>query len=136
MVHGQLRPRAEGRFRHREHRRRPSAAVTAGRAGDALSQDAPRPVSPGAMTTSTDSPRARDDLERHRPRLFGIAYRMLGNVHEAEDTVQEAMLRWHREDRAGIESPEAWLVAVTTRLRSEEHTSELQSRQYLVCRLL
>lgn len=57
-----------------------------------------------------------DDLEPYRPRLFGLAYRMLGDAHEAEDVVQEAMLRWHRAERAAVESPEAWLVAVATRL--------------------
>lgn len=56
------------------------------------------------------------DVERHRPRLFGLAYRMLGDAHEAEDLVQEAYLRWYQEDRAAIESPEAWLVRVTSRL--------------------
>ncbi|HEX6630565.1 MAG TPA: sigma-70 family RNA polymerase sigma factor, partial [Gemmatimonadaceae bacterium] len=55
-------------------------------------------------------------FERHRARLFGIAYRMLGSVHDAEDVVQEAYLRWHRTDAAAVRAPEAWLVAVTTRL--------------------
>jgi RNA polymerase sigma-70 factor (ECF subfamily) len=55
-------------------------------------------------------------FERHRRRLFGLAYRMLGSPADAEDAVQEAYLRWHAADRAAIESPEAWLVAVTTRL--------------------
>lgn len=61
-----------------------------------------------------------DDLTRTfnqlRPRLLGIAYRMLGVVAEAEDTVQDAWLRWHGTDRDGVENPEAWLVAVTTRI--------------------
>lgn len=56
------------------------------------------------------------DLERFRPRLFGIAYRMLGDVAEAEDLVQETMLRWHQGDRAGVREPEAWLVSVVSRL--------------------
>jgi RNA polymerase sigma-70 factor (ECF subfamily) len=56
------------------------------------------------------------DTERYRPRLFGIAYRMLGDVHEAEDLVQEAMLRWHQADRSVVREPEAWLVSVITRL--------------------
>lgn len=56
------------------------------------------------------------DLERYRPRLFGIAYRMLGDVGDAEDLVQEAMLRWHTADREPIREPEAWLVSVVSRL--------------------
>jgi RNA polymerase sigma-70 factor, ECF subfamily len=56
------------------------------------------------------------DLERHRPRLFGIAYRMLGDAAEAEDLVQEAFLRWHRADTSDVDAPEGWLVAVVTRL--------------------
>jgi RNA polymerase sigma-70 factor (ECF subfamily) len=56
------------------------------------------------------------DVERHRPRLFGLAYRMLGDAHEAEDLVQEAYLRWYQADRTAIDSPEGWLVRVTSRL--------------------
>ncbi len=55
-------------------------------------------------------------VERHRPRLFGIAYRMLGDVQEAEDLVQETLLRWQRAGRAGVREPEGWLVTVVTRL--------------------
>lgn len=55
-------------------------------------------------------------FDRHRPRLYGIAYRMLGAVAEAEDVVQDAWLRWHDADRAAVDNPEAWLVRVTTRL--------------------
>ena len=51
-----------------------------------------------------------------RPRLFSIAYRMLGIRADAEDVVQDAWLRWHGADQAGIASLEAWLVTVTTRL--------------------
>ncbi|HEY4093438.1 MAG TPA: RNA polymerase sigma-70 factor [Luteibacter sp.] len=50
-----------------------------------------------------------------RPRLHGIAYRMLGSVPEAEDVVQDVWLRWHGTDIDGIDNPEAWLVAATTR---------------------
>jgi RNA polymerase sigma-70 factor (ECF subfamily) len=63
----------------------------------------------------TDQPSSAD-VERYRPRLFGIAYRMLGGVQDAEDAVQEAMLRWHQADHAVIREPEAWLVSVVTRL--------------------
>lgn len=55
-------------------------------------------------------------VEVHRRRLFGIAYRMLGQVHEAEDLVQETYLRWHQSDQASVEKPAAWLVTVVTRL--------------------
>ncbi|MBA5604961.1 RNA polymerase sigma-70 factor [Duganella sp. FT3S] len=51
-----------------------------------------------------------------RPRLFSIAYRMLGTRADAEDVVQDAWLRWHGADAARLQSAEAWLVTVTTRL--------------------
>ncbi|VTU13455.1 Sigma-W factor [Variovorax sp. SRS16] len=51
-----------------------------------------------------------------RPRLFGIAYRMLGTTQDAEDAVQEAYLRWREADARSLRSPQAWLVSVTTRL--------------------
>jgi RNA polymerase sigma-70 factor (ECF subfamily) len=57
-----------------------------------------------------------EPFETVRPRLFGIAYRMLGSRAEAEDILQEAYLRWHQTDRQAIENPEAWLVTTTTRL--------------------
>src|SRR5690606_4550555 len=55
-------------------------------------------------------------FQRLRPRLQGLAYRMLGSVGDAEDAVQEAFLRWHGADVSEIRSPEAWLVTVVTRL--------------------
>jgi len=55
-------------------------------------------------------------FEQQRGRLQGIAYRMLGSRAEAEDVVQEAWLRWHRATVDEIRSPQAWLVAATTRL--------------------
>ncbi|HET6711364.1 RNA polymerase sigma-70 factor [Amycolatopsis sp.] len=51
-----------------------------------------------------------------RPRLFGIAYRMLSSVTEAEDLVQEVWLRWQTYDRSAVASPEAFLATTTTRL--------------------
>lgn len=51
-----------------------------------------------------------------RPRLFGIAYRMLGVRADAEDVLQDAWLRWREVDPAGLQSAEAWLVTVVTRL--------------------
>ena len=55
-------------------------------------------------------------VERYRPRLFGVAFRMLGDVQDAEDVVQDALLRWQDAEQGSIQQPEAWLVAVTTRL--------------------
>jgi RNA polymerase sigma-70 factor (ECF subfamily) len=59
----------------------------------------------------------RTDLfERHRSRLFGLAYRMLGTPADAEDVLHDAWLRLHDQDVAGLDDPEAWLVTVTTRI--------------------
>ncbi|MFF1615036.1 RNA polymerase sigma-70 factor [Amycolatopsis sp. NPDC058278] len=51
-----------------------------------------------------------------RPRLFGIAYRMLSSVTEAEDLVQEVWLRWQTYDRSTVANPDAFLATTTTRL--------------------
>ena len=58
------------------------------------------------------------NLEELRPRAFAVAYRMLGTVSEAEDIVQEALLRMHLRLRQGerIESPRAFVSTVVTRL--------------------
>jgi RNA polymerase sigma-70 factor (TIGR02957 family) len=51
-----------------------------------------------------------------RPRLFGIAYRILGSAAEAEDIVQDAWLRWQATDRSTVLDPPAFLATTTTRL--------------------
>lgn len=51
-----------------------------------------------------------------RPRLFGIAYRVLGSTAEAEDVVQETWLRWQNTDREKVLEPAAFLTTVATRL--------------------
>jgi RNA polymerase sigma-70 factor (TIGR02957 family) len=57
-------------------------------------------------------------LEELRPRAFAVAYRMLGSVSEAEDIVQEALLRLHLMLERGerIESPRAYVSTIVTRL--------------------
>jgi RNA polymerase sigma-70 factor (TIGR02957 family) len=55
-------------------------------------------------------------FNRLRPRLRGIAYRMLGSLAEAEEVVQDAWLRWHEADYVAFDDPTGWLVTVTTRL--------------------
>ena len=59
---------------------------------------------------------AAADFGGVRPRLFGIAYRMLGSAAEAEDIVQDVWVRWQRYDRALVENPPAFLATMTTRL--------------------
>src|SRR5882724_308990 len=51
-----------------------------------------------------------------RPRLFGIAYRMLGSATEAEDIVQDVWLRWQTTNRNVVLNPQAFLATTTARL--------------------
>jgi RNA polymerase sigma-70 factor (ECF subfamily) len=55
-------------------------------------------------------------FEEQRPRLRGVAYRMLGSLNEADDAVQEAWLRLSRSDAAAIEDIGAWLTTVVGRV--------------------
>jgi RNA polymerase sigma-70 factor (ECF subfamily) len=50
-----------------------------------------------------------------RPRLLGVAYRMLGSLAEAEDVVQDVWLSWNEADPSQLSDAEAWLVIATTR---------------------
>src|SRR3712207_7158919 len=115
---------------------------------------------------SGDEPAFTALVEPYRRQLLVHCYRMLGSVDDAEDLVQETLLRAWR-GRASFEGRSllrTWLYRIATNAclnalertprrvlpqdvappvtastdvsRSEEHTSELQSRQYLVCRLL
>jgi RNA polymerase sigma factor (sigma-70 family) len=55
-------------------------------------------------------------FEQHRPRLRGVAYRMLGSVTEADDALQEAWLRIRDQDLAAVENMQAWLTTVVGRV--------------------
>lgn len=55
-------------------------------------------------------------FEEHRPRLRGVAYRMLGSLSEAEDAVQEAWLRLARAEPAGVANLGGWLTTVVSRV--------------------
>ena len=79
---------------------------------------------------ATGESRVSELYEELRPLMFSIAYRMLGSASEAEDIVQEAFLRFHRESGKGtaIESPKAYLSAVTTRL-SIDHLRSARVRR-------
>ncbi len=75
-----------------------------------------------------------DVLEELRPAAFAIAYRMLGSVAEAEDVVQESLLRVHRALEVGqrIESPRAYVVTVATRLAVDQLRSARVRRESYV----
>ncbi|QAY71034.1 RNA polymerase sigma factor SigJ [Xylanimonas protaetiae] len=67
-----------------------------------------------------------------RPRLFGVAYRMLGSAAEADDVVQDAWLRWQRTDRSLVVNPAAFLTTATTRLAINALTSARARRETYV----
>jgi RNA polymerase sigma-70 factor (ECF subfamily) len=71
-------------------------------------------------------------FEEQRGRLFGIAYRMLGEVGLAEDVVQNAWLRWSTARQDAVAEPGAYLATVTTRLAIAELTSARARREVYV----
>jgi RNA polymerase sigma-70 factor (TIGR02957 family) len=68
-------------------------------------------------------------FEAERPRLFWLAYRLLGSASEAEDAVQDAYLRLHAADSALIESLPAWLTKAVTNLCLNRLTSARARRE-------
>ena len=77
---------------------------------------------------------AEQRLDELRPVSFAIAYRMLGSVSEAEDIVQESLLRVHQAIEGGetIASPRAFVATVTTRLSINELRSARARREHYV----
>jgi RNA polymerase sigma-70 factor (ECF subfamily) len=71
-------------------------------------------------------------FEKHRPHLLSLAYRMLGEMSGAEDIVQEAWLRWQRENPETIRDPRAWLSAITVRLALDALRSARARREKYV----
>jgi RNA polymerase sigma-70 factor (ECF subfamily) len=92
------------------------------------------------VTDSLDvEPGSAEDLDQAaavftsvRPRLFGIAYRMLSSVTEAEDLVQEVWLRWQTCDRSAVANPSAFLATTATRLAINELQSARVRRETYV----
>jgi RNA polymerase sigma-70 factor (TIGR02957 family) len=82
----------------------------------------------------SDAPSEETLLEELRPAAFAIAYRMLGSVAEAEDVVQEALLRFHTALERGerIESPRAYIATVATRLSIDVLRSARMRREAYV----
>jgi len=75
------------------------------------------------------------EFEALRPHLMSVAYRLTGTVADAEDIVQDAWLRWHRQDTA-IADLRAWLTTVVSRLgldrlRSAAHRRETYTGNWL-----
>jgi RNA polymerase sigma-70 factor (TIGR02957 family) len=72
-------------------------------------------------------------FEACRPKLFGVAYRMLGSASEAEDVVQDAWLRYAGAVRNGeVRSPEALLTTIVTRLCLDRMKSARATREQYV----
>ena len=67
-----------------------------------------------------------------RPRMFGIAYRMLGNVAEAEDIVQDMWFRWQRVEKGAVRDVAAFLATATTRLSINRAKSARARREAYV----
>ena len=65
---------------------------------------------------STPDAQSTETFEKARPRLWGLAYRMLGSTSDADDAVQDTWLRWQTADRTKVKTPDAWLTSVCSRL--------------------
>nr|WP_246598425.1 RNA polymerase sigma-70 factor [Nocardia tengchongensis] len=86
-------------------------------------------------STPTDAglDRALDDFSDLRPRLFGIAYRMLGVVADAEDLVQDVWVKWQSyPDRVSVRDPAGFLITMTTRLAiNATQTARVRRETYI-----
>jgi RNA polymerase sigma-70 factor (TIGR02957 family) len=71
-------------------------------------------------------------FQEYRSLLFAVAYRMLGTAADAEDTVQDAWLRWSAADRSRVEDPRAYLVRITTNLALDRLRSVQVQRETYV----
>ncbi|ASR38974.1 RNA polymerase subunit sigma-70 [Prauserella marina] len=71
-------------------------------------------------------------FEASRDRLASLAYRLLGSAADAEDTVQDAFLRWQAADHASVRVPEAWLTKIVTNLALDRLRSAKVRRERAV----
>jgi len=73
-----------------------------------------------------------DDVEPYRSALFGLAYRMLGSVMDAEDIVQEAFIRWQKAPEPEVRSLKAYLTTMVTRMCIDQlRLSHVQREAYV-----
>lgn len=84
------------------------------------------------MVTSASEPgtpgSTLETFEAERPRLMGLAYRILGSVTDAEDVLQDAWLRWNMQDLKTVDNSRAFLTTVVTRL-SIDHLRRTRARR-------
>jgi RNA polymerase sigma-70 factor (ECF subfamily) len=81
------------------------------------------------LTDTTLEQRRLSQFEEQRPRLLGIAYRMLGTVTDADDVLQEAWLRWSAVNLFGVLNREALLTTIVTRLSLDRLRRERVRRE-------
>ena len=108
--------------------RRPSGLEPSLRRRVARRRDPHRDDQPDQMNPDT----LARDFNEYRPRLLGIAYRMLGSAWDAEDVVAEAMVRWMGVDREQVREPLAFLTTVVTRLAIDQLRSARATRETYV----
>lgn len=88
-------------------------------------------MSAPALTAQRPAP-LEDAFLEHRPLLHAIAYRMLGSVHDAEDAVQDAYIRWIAQYTAAVANPAGFLTTVITRLCLDKLRSAAVRRELYV----
>jgi len=71
-------------------------------------------------------------FEQERPRLTGLAYRILGSYTDAQDIVQETWIRWSEKDYEQVKNPSGWLTTVCTRRCLDELTASHRKRMEYV----
>jgi RNA polymerase sigma-70 factor (ECF subfamily) len=86
------------------------------------------PLTPGAPSAGSDDDGSAAFIAL-RPRLLGIAYRLLGSMWDAEDVVADAMVRWLRTDRSQVREPAAFLTTVVSRLALDQLRSARVTRE-------
>src|SRR5215471_5934964 len=87
--------------------------------------------SPVPVSADMSGPNRLDIFHAQRPRLFSIAYRMLGSVADAEDILQDAFIRWQQSSVTEIQSPEAFLVTIVSRLCINHlHSARVKREEY------
>ena len=72
---------------------------------------------------------AAEEFAGYRPRLLGIAYRLLGSAWDAEDVVEDAAVKWLLIDRTAIDQPVAYLTTMVTRLALDQLRSARAQRE-------